>query len=180
MAFNFETDAFYESPKVRETSDNCRFPSFEISYDDTPFESRECRCPGMNVFSVLTKFSLGEADSAVTLMSLGTNSQFELSYDNCEQQFTLSFNEDCNQRWHTDSYVIKLDSPLVPGHWDRFAFEVTESEIRFFMNCELLQVVEVFRSNCTIDCTNYGDNTVVQQMKDSSCGSGNSNKVTSQ
>ena len=169
---------FYESSKVRESSDNCLFPSFEISYDDTAYASQECRCPGMDVFSVLTKFSLNEEESAVTLLSLGTNSQFELSYDNCDHQFTLSFNEDCNERLHTESYIIKLNSPLGPGEWNRFAFEVTKSVIRFYMNCQLLEVVEVSRSNCTIECNQYGDNSVIQEMKESSCGSGISDKVS--
>lgn len=181
VSFNFETLGFYDDPEYQ-VSDNCHFPAFEIPITSRPFETQECRCLHHQNFSILTKFSLNEVEGAFSLVSLGTLNdlpQFELTYDNCNHQFNLTFNEKCGEYGddHVASYAFALDSSLYPDEWNRFAFEITDKSIAFFMNCELMETVSVPRTSCSMECTNATFNHVIRELPGNDCGQDSDTKV---
>lgn len=182
ISFNFETEDFYADDSYQ-VSDNCHFPAFQIPITNVPYGTQECRCLYHNNFSVLTKFSLNEVNAALSLLSLGTrngNPQFELIYDNCNHQFNLTFNEKCGEFGdnHEASYSFMLDSALQPDEWNRYAFEITDESIKFYMNCVLQGTMPVPRTNCSMECNNATYNNVIRELPGNDCGQDSSTKVS--
>ena len=182
MTFNFETAAFWEpDTNVEYTEDNCKFPAFKIPYSEL-IPTSNCRCEGHRNFSVLMKFAFNHQDEAVELLSLGDlngQPQFMLSYDNCEKQFNLSLNEQCGDDVKQNHYKFTLDEVLNADQWYKFAFEISETSVTLFMECDFLNPIAKFdinRTDCYLKC-DTDSNKLLGKLKGSTCSTDSSSKV---